>query len=153
MHHEVLTWDAPEYHHFDKSADWYWSLGIIAVSIAVLSIVFGNVLFSLFILLAAITVGLYAGRHPDLAHVELRPRGIIFNDRMYKYTLLDAFWVEEDEYPHKIILKSKKLLMPYIIIPIGNIHPGDVRLFLKMHLKEEEHHESVVHKMFEYFGF
>ncbi len=153
MNHDVVTWDAPEYHHFEKSSDWYWSLGIIAVSIAILCVIFGNILFAIFVLLAAFTSGVYADRHPELAHIELRPRGIVYNDKMYMYTLLDSFWVEEHEHPQKIILKSKHLLMPYILIPISHIHPEEVRMYLKMHLKEVEHHESLGHKLLEYFGF
>lgn len=153
MPHDVITWDAPEYHHFDKSADWYWSLGIIAVSIAVLCILFNSILFAIFILLAAFVGALYAGRTPELIHVELRPRGILVHDKVYPYVTLDSFWVDEEAHPDKIIIKSKKMLMPYIVIPISHIHPEDIRMFLKMHLPEVEHHESLAHKALEYLGF
>jgi hypothetical protein len=151
--HDVITWDAPEYHHNPKSADWYWSLGIIAVSIAILCILLNNVLFAIFILLSAFTAALYAGREPELHTIELRPRGILVQDKMYTFKELDSFWVEEDEHPQKIILKSKKVFMPYIIIHISHISPDDVRIYLKKHLKEVEHHESAAHKLMEYFGF
>ncbi len=153
MHHEIITWDSHEYHHFEKNADWYWSLGIIAVSIAILCILFNNLLFAAFIIVGAIAGALYAAREPELAHVELRPHGVKVNNIMYTYHSLESFWVEEFEHPEVLILKSKHLLMPYIIVHLSHVHPDDIRVYLRMHLKEVEHHESLIHKLFEYLGF
>ncbi len=154
MNREVLTWDAPEYYHVDKSADWYWAVGIITVAIVLICIFFSNILFALFVLLAAFVGAYYAGRHPTLLHVELKPRGIVVDNTLYHFHDLDSFWVDEEENPDKIILKSKKFLMPYIIVPINeHIDPHDVRSYLLAHMKEVEHHESIIHKVFEHFGF
>jgi len=147
-----LAWDAPEYHFVEKTPDWYWSLGIITVSIIVILLFFNEVLFALFILLAAIVSGVYAGREPGLVHVELGYRGIIYGKNLYLYNELDSFWVEESHHS-RIIIKSKKTLMPYIVIPIGDTHPDDVRDYLAQYLPEVEHREPIGHKLMEYLGF
>jgi hypothetical protein len=154
MNRDTLTWDAPEYYHVDKSSDWYWAVGIITVTVVILCFVFGNVLFALFVLLAAFVGTYYAGREPRLVHVEIKPRGIQVDDTLYRYDLLDSFWVDVDENPDKIILKSKKMFMPFIAVPINeHIDPHEVRSALLRHMKEVEHHESAAHKLFEHFGF
>ena len=28
----AITWEAPEHNHIEKTSDWYWALGIIAVA-------------------------------------------------------------------------------------------------------------------------
>ena len=42
---EGISWEAPEHRHTDKSSDWYWALGIIAIAAAAAALVFGNTLF------------------------------------------------------------------------------------------------------------
>jgi hypothetical protein len=154
MFNDTLTWDTLEHHHGEKSSDWYWIIGVIALSLAVLCIIFGNVLLGIFILLGAITAGIHAAHPPKLIHVELNPRGILVEKTLYRYDHLDSFWIEEHKDPHNIILQSKKFLMPYIIVPINpHIHIDDVRAYLLLHLKEVEHHESLAHEFMEYLGF
>ena len=151
---EVLTWDTPEHHHFEKSSDWYWSLGIIAVSVAILCILLNNVLFGIFILLAAFTASLYANKPPRLIHVEVGPRSIQVEHKRFDYRGLESFWIEEHVQPQpSIILKSKKTFTPYIVIPIGHISINEVHTYLRRRLPEVEHHESIGHRILEYFGF
>jgi hypothetical protein len=152
MHNETLRWDTLEHHHIEKPSDWYWSLGIISVTIAVVCIVIGNILFAIFVLAAALAMGLVVSHKPKLIHIELSTRGIRVEDTLYTYQSLESFWVEEHRDPPNIILQSKKYLMPYIVIPIGHISPDDVREYLLLHLKEVEHHESIGHKLLEHLG-
>ncbi len=150
---EVLSWDAVEHHHIEKTSDWYWSLGIIAVSAAILCVLFSNILFGIFILIAAFTAGLHAARSPNMIHIELHRKGILVEQKFYHYKDIESFWIDEHEQLlPSIILKSKKLLMPYIIIPIGDTHPDHIHSELKRHLEEIPHHESAFHKVLEYFG-
>jgi hypothetical protein len=151
--HEVLAWEAPEYHHWDKSPDWYWSVGIISASIVILCIMFGNLLFALFILLAATTGAIYASREPNVAHVELSRRGISVEGYLYTYDGLESFWIEEHGPHPKILIKSHKIILPFIVVPLGELHHEDARTYLLQYLKEVEHHESFGHKLLEYFGF
>jgi hypothetical protein len=38
-------------------------------------------------------------------------------------------------------------------VPLGDAPAHEVREFLLEHMKEIEHHESLAHKLLEYFGF
>jgi hypothetical protein len=153
MYNDRLTWDTLEHHHGERSPDWYWALGIIAVSLAVLCILLGNILLAIFILLGAFTGAINIARTPKLITIELTPRGVLVDNTLYTYHSLESFWIDETVEPHQIILQSKKHFMPYIIIPVSHTHPDDIRAYLLLHLKEVEHHESILHRLFEYFGF
>jgi hypothetical protein len=48
---------------------------------------------------------------------------------------------------------SKKLLMPFIHLPVEEVDIDDVRNYLLQYLHEEELHESFLEKILEYFGF
>ena len=45
----LISWNAPEHYHVEKTNDWYWAVGIITLALAVVCIMFGQVL-TLFIL-------------------------------------------------------------------------------------------------------
>jgi hypothetical protein len=150
---EIITWSVQEYEHKEKRTDWYIALGVIAVSIAVASFLLGNTLFAILIIVGTFTLAIYSMREPGIMEIELSKRGILINDTVYPYNTLESFWVEEYDKEPKIIIQSEKVLMPYIIIPLGNTDPDEVREFLFEYLDEEEHHEPLSHKLMEYLGF
>lgn len=151
---EELRWHTHD-HTEPKSADWYWALGIIAVAGAVAAVVLGNILFAVLIVVGTLTLALYAVRKPNLAHFEINDRGIRIDNTIHPYTSLDSFWVDDiDEHTSpKLLIKSKKALMPFIIIPLDPVSPTDVRECLFLYLDEEEHTEPLPHKIMDYLGF
>ncbi len=154
MNLDILEWDAPEYLHEEKSSDWYWSLGIIAASVAFLCILFNNLLFAVFIILAAFAAGMHAARPPRLIDVRVAPRGILSHNVLYTFDSLESFWIEERENDPRLLIKSKKLLMPLIVVPISpHVDLDEIRDYLLTFLPEVEHHESLGHRLLEYFGF
>ena len=154
--HRTITWKAHEYFHQEKSNDWYWGLGIVAITGAVLAIIFGNTLFALVIILFAFVAGMHAHREPRLIDFELTTRGIVIDHTLYPYSTLESFWTVDQHLQKqdpKILIKSKKLLMPFLHLPVEEVDEEDVRNYLLQYLKEEELHESLFEKILEYFGF
>ncbi len=153
---KTISWQAHEYFHQEKSTDWYWGLGIISITAAVLAIIFGNTLFALVIVLFAFAAGMQAHREPKLVRIELTHRGIIINHTLYPYATLESFWISE-QHIHKpdpkILIKSKKALMPFIHLPVEEVNIEDVRDYLLIYMREEELEESFLEKLLEYFGF
>lgn len=148
-----LIWQTYEYVHQEKSSDWYWAVSIIAISMATTSILFGNILFAIFLVLAFFMLMVYANRKPNLIKIKLDDRGITEGRAHYHYSTIDSFWVEDRYEDHKLILKSKRKTLPYIIIPIVEISPDDVRDHIRNYLPEEEHNEPLSKKIMEYLGF
>lgn len=154
MQYEVLSWNAKEHEHWERSKDWYWGVGITAVTFAVIAFIFGNFLFGVVILLGAGVLAMQAEAEPEDLFIEINPKGIQVNNIIHPYEDLASFWVEDDEFGKPIlILKSEKLMMPYIILPIENISPMEVRNFLDQIMVEEKHHEPLYHKVMEFLGF
>lgn len=149
-------WETHEFIYQEKTNDWYWIVGIIAVSISIVSIIFGNILFALFILLGAFTLCLFAAKKPEIIRYEINNTGIIINKTLYPYHSLHSFFVEDNTHhglQSKAIFRSKKLIVPLLILPLEDIHPEELRDFLFEHLPEEHHTESLSHKILEYLGF
>jgi hypothetical protein len=149
------SWIAPEYHHFEKTRDWYLGFGIISATIAIISALMGNWVFAILVLVASFALALFAHRPPRAVQVHMGVGGIQIEKTVYEFKELDSFWVElEENREHpKIIFKSKKLWMPYIAIPLGNMDANDVADFLANFLPEVEMKEPLLQRIAEDFGF
>ena len=84
---------------------------------------------------------------------EINEKGITVEKVQYPYTSLESFWVEENVGLPKVLVKSKKVMMPYIILPIEGVEPSHIREYLAQYLPEEEHHEPLLQYVMEYLGF
>jgi len=149
-----LQWSEYEYEYKEKGPDWFWVVGIVSVCIAVGSILMGNILFAILIIISAATLSMYAIRRPKEVLFRLDERGVTEDKTFYPFEQLESFWVEEDSDKKKIILKSRKPLMPYVTIPVGNgVNAKEIRGRLSKFLKEEKMSESASQKIMERLGF
>ncbi|MDD5318625.1 MAG: hypothetical protein PHF79_02275 [Candidatus Pacebacteria bacterium] len=154
--HPTFTWSAHEYVYQKKTADWFWAVGIITISAAVITIIFGNILFAILILVGAAALTLFAAREPHLVNFKIDERGLYVEKNLYPFATLESFWVEHNDhlgFPSKILVKSKKRIMPLIVIPLDEVDPQDIHDVLDLYLKEEEHIEPLSQKLMEYLGF
>ena len=147
-------WDTPEYYYTKKSIDWYWAVWIIAISLAITSVILNNIIFGIFIIVATFALSIFAAKPPEIIHCKINTEGIITNKKYYSFENLESFSIDiETPTIPKLILISKKLLMPHIVIPIQNIKIEDIKIFLTNHLPEKNHREPLLHKLVEYLGF
>ncbi|MEK7579178.1 MAG: hypothetical protein AAB460_01425 [Patescibacteria group bacterium] len=150
---EPLIWSALEYEHRERSNDWFWAVGVIALGGAILAIIFGNVLFGVLIIIGALTLVLYVLRHPRHVSFEINTRGVVVDGVLFPYQTLESFWIHEHRIPNKLIVKSQKVFMPYITLPLEGVPASDVRERLLDHISEEEVKESLSEHIMEILGF
>src|SRR3990167_8815034 len=149
----TLRWSAHEHEHVPRDSNWYWALGILAACVALISVLFGNVLFAILILVAAATLGILATTPPPLIEFELSDRGIRVGGTMHRYEEIISFWVEDhDADPPVLLVDTVKWLSPNLVIPLTDVDPGQVRAFLTERAEEVPMKEPVWHKVLEFFG-
>ena len=148
---EPLSWKILEYKEKSRSADWYWTLGIISLAIAAAAFILGDALFGILIVLAAATFAFLALRTPKEIDVVLGRRGIQIAQSLHPYDTLESFWVSEGP-DHHLHLKSGKFLLPQITIPLHDTNPADVREHLLQFLEEEEQQEIAIHRLIDRLG-
>jgi len=149
----LISWNAPEHIHVEKTSDWYWAVGIITLALAAVVFIFGNVVTGILVLVAAVALVLHASRPPRILYHEVNDRGIIVHETLYPFLSLHSFWIPHDEFPAKIIIKSRKLFMPYIVLYIDEIDPEHVREVMLRYIAETEHHEPFLKHVLERLGF
>tara|TARA_B100000745_G_C20119591_1_gene383314 strand:+ start:657 stop:1127 length:471 start_codon:yes stop_codon:yes gene_type:complete len=150
----AVTWEAPEHHHFEKSGDWFWILGIATVTGALATFFFGNFLFAVLILIAGGIIGLVANQEPRIIHFSVSTRGLRIGNALYPYSTLECFFIDEDHPAGpQLLARSKKLFMPLLILPLPEEYIDDIEEILEVRLPEEHIEEPVAHKLLEIFGF
>jgi hypothetical protein len=150
--HEI-SWNVASHSSRERSNDWYWGLGGLALVGAVLSIIFGNILLAIIITLGSISIGFLAGRVPREHSVVLSERGVSIDGTRYPYASVQSFWVEEHEGHPKLFISLRGIISPHhsLYIP-EEISPSDVRTFLKRFATEEEQGPQLGEHLAEIFG-
>ncbi|PCI21386.1 hypothetical protein COB64_00715 [Candidatus Wolfebacteria bacterium] len=150
---QIISWSAHEYEHREKRPDWFWALGVIAVSGTVASIIFGNFLFAIFIVLGTILLGYYSIKKPDLLEFQINEKGIQIEDMLYPYTTIKSFWIDSDETKHNLLIHVDRLFMPIVTLPLADIPENELHEVLSIVIPEKELREPLPHKIMQYLGF
>ncbi|KKW19293.1 MAG: hypothetical protein UY63_C0017G0070 [Parcubacteria group bacterium GW2011_GWA2_51_10] len=149
----ILRWSAYEHEHIERGSDWFWALGIVAVCVAITSILFGNILFAILIIVAAITIAIVARTPPELVQFEISDRGVRVGGRLHRWDEIISFWVEDEHGGEPFLLVDTiKFMSPNLIIPLQDIDPDLVRAYLSERVNEVPMKEPISHKILEFFG-
>ncbi len=150
---DKISWKAHEYLHQEKTTDWYWIVAIVTISIALISIILNNIIFAILIIVASFTLTLFSSIKPKLIDIEVGPMGVTLNNIRYPYNNLESFWIETRDRHPRIIFKSKKIFMPFIVAFLDSVDPEAIHQILINHLPEQEHLEPFFEKLLIYLGF
>ena len=148
-----ISWSAPEYEERERSADWFWALGVIVVTSTAASIIYSNYFLAVLLVLSGILLGFFARKKPEIITYELSEKGLKVGTRFYPHENTKSFWVEIETKP-MLFIKSERFFMPIISIPIEYdmaevIH----QTFLTRNVIEEEMKEHPSEKIMEMLGF
>ncbi|MEK7631204.1 MAG: hypothetical protein AAB417_04250 [Patescibacteria group bacterium] len=141
----MIRWQAPEYTHYEKTADWYWSAGVIMLALLVSSYYLESILFAFLILIGGIAVMLYGARKPEIVTFEVSGMGIRVGDRLFPFETLQSFWIFYRAGDIKeLSVRSDQLLVPMIKIPLGDQDPIALRELLLDFMPEVAQEEPLV---------
>ena len=149
-----IEWEALEYEDREHGPDWFWALGIICISVAVAAVVYKNYLFAILIILAGGTLAMFAVRKPKTVLYSLTREGVAMGDTLHPWRELHSFGIDarrKDE--KKLVIRSHKVLTPYIIVPIRGVDEETLRTYLEEKIPDKGHEEPITHVLFEYLGF
>jgi hypothetical protein len=149
-----VTWEAPEHHHVEKGNDWFFALAIVVAALVVVAILFNDVLFALLIGLAGGALAVSAAKRPSIIPYAVTIRGVRIGEDIHPYATLESYAIdEEDPRGPQLLIKSKRRVMPLMILPIPVDHVDEIESILKEKLVEEDLQEPLFMKILELFGF
>ncbi len=144
-----IKWQTPEFEYKKRSADWFWSLWIIALGAIIVSVIFGNATLAILLFLIAFVLSLQAVKKPKIINIELNETGILIKNKPLHYKAIESYDFDEDE--KNILLKLKNTFSPLITIPISKeTNTDDIDKFLEHFIKREQIEEPLINKLEKY---
>jgi hypothetical protein len=149
----AVTWEALEHHHLEKGNDWYFILLIVVLSVAIVAIIFGNLLLAFLVFVSGVSVAIAVAKGPAMLEYAVTVRGVRIGERLYPYPTLLSYHIDEEN-PHgpQLLIRSERKLMPLIILPIPIDQIDDIEYLLRERLEEEELAEPFFIKLLEVIG-
>jgi hypothetical protein len=149
-----ISWQIEEYAHKDKGPDWFWALGVIAIAGAAVAVIYHNILFAIFIVLAAVILGAYAARRPDIIEVAISDAGIKIRRYFYPFEKIKSFGIDEAPTGNHLIIESDRTINPVVSIPLPlTLDTEALGALLRTKLPEKPHEEQFSHKLLDHLGF
>lgn len=159
----VIMWEAPEYHAQPKTTLWYVAFGVVMALLLFVAFLMQSFLTGVVFALLGLLILLYSERRPRTATFRITPTTLVINDRRYLLRELDAFNVVESpssrrpdspELGHLLLIRSRRLVMPLLHVPLGDQDPETIREALAPRLKEDpELREPLADLLFHWIGF
>ena len=152
MKYPDLSWTTPHRPARHRSPDWYWTVATIAVAIAVICGYFGNLLFGIIFILAAIVIIFESKRDKGNEQVTIVKKGIRVGNTLYPVSSIHSFYINEDDsHPH-LSLRLNKPLLPSIELELGDMDARKLNDFLAQYLPEEEHEQHLADALVKSLG-
>ncbi len=140
-----IEWTASEFIKYKRDKSWFILPGLVALALAVIAIILKNFLFTVGIIIAAFVIYLYAVKEPRKIKFSISGKGIQIDKQIFPFEDLKSFWIFYNPPEIKeLSVRSKKMFIPYIKLPLGDQNPAEVRKLLLRFIPERKHQESAV---------
>lgn len=152
----IIEWEGREYDHDPKSSDWYWALGIIAVAGSIASLLFGNFLLAILIIIAAVAIALHAAKEPPVHTFRLVDDGLVVGEDLHPYERMHSFTVLEDisgDLPPVLSIKTESWHSPHLMIPLEGVDADFIYAHFLQNVDEGDHHHTVSDVVAAWLGF
>jgi hypothetical protein len=96
---EKIEWSAPEYKHEEKSIDFLWTVGLVALVISGIAIWQNNYLFAIFILISGASLVFFSVRHPEDMLFSIETSGVTMGKDKYDWKMIKGFDIKKESGP------------------------------------------------------
>ncbi len=150
---EKIEWSAKEYEHKEKSVDFLWTIGLVAILLCGLAIWLKNYLFAVFVLISGASLILLSIKHPKDINFIIETEGISMGKEKYPWKKVKAFNIKKKENEAMLILELDKYMLPtcFITLPLELVDKVKDNISKVVEAKEID--ESPSMKFLEKIGF
>lgn len=149
----AFRWQASEYVHHHKSAQWYYGLGAVFVALVVIATISQYWIEIGLFSVMTLAIVVYARKPPRLLTYELTPKGISVEGRMHPYSQFRSFGVVPDIDWHTIDLDPVSRLSPRLAILFDEQDVEEIIGHLELHLPRVDRMPDLVERFSRYIRF
>ncbi len=134
----LLEWEAPEFVVYKKTTGWYVGFGVLLALLLFAAFLLQSLLTGIVFILAGILIFVHAEKPPRIIGYDVRTTGVRIDERIYMFRELAAFNVVQHANDEAyLLLKSKRLVMPLIHVPLGNSDAEEVTETLSKYIPQD----------------
>lgn len=133
----ILAWEAPEYEHRPKTLAWYVAFGVCVALLLFTAFLMRSFLTGAVFGLLGLLVYLFSERLPRTVRFALSHDALIINERRYLLRDLDAFSVVDSLSGLLLLVRSRRVAMPLLHLPLAGQNPDSVRNAFRRILTED----------------
>jgi hypothetical protein len=153
IHIETIEWQAPEYTHKEKSPDFLWTIGLVAVVAAIVAFFLGNYVFGIFILISGACLIMFTSRPPQMMTFSIKTEGLSIGKNIHAWKSLKGFDMKAGDPYAKLLVETSKNFLPIYTIPMPVSRKEEIRETLKKVIPATSIEESRSMVFMEKLGF
>ena len=150
---DKIEWSAPEYRHKEKSVDFIWTIGLVALVSCIIALWLKNYLFSVFIFISGACLILFSIRPPLDVNFSIETDGITLGKDKYDWKKIKFFNIKKNKDEALLLIEIDKYLLPIYTIPLPLDKADQVRTSILKVIQTKELEESKSMIFMEKLGF
>lgn len=150
----IISWQAPEFRHYEKNYAWYITLAAVSVLVVGFFAVERDFFAAVCLAIIAAFIFFFAKQRPQIVIIELNPKGVVFGNLLFPYKQIKHFWIVHNERHKTLNIQTTAMLNNLMILELEEQDPEEIRRFLLNHLPEhEETEETSIQRIMHRFKF
>lgn len=134
----IFEWVVSEYEKHDRSRRWYIIMALIGTALLLYSVISGNYLFTLVVVLFGIVLFLQDIQQPMEVQFAITETGIVVGNQYYPFKEVANYWIIYNPPEVKnIYFATNNVLKHRIQIPLLDNDPLPIRDFLNQFIVED----------------
>ena len=134
----VFDWEVNEYEKHDRNKRWYVITAVVGVALLLYSVISGNYLFALVVVLFGIVLFLQDMQQPMQVSFAVTETGIVVGSTYYPFKEITNYWIIYSPPEVKnIYFTTNNILKHRLQIPLLDNDPRPIREYLNEFLVED----------------
>ncbi len=139
----VFGWEVDEYEKHERSKRWYVIMALVGIGLLLYSVISGNYLFALIVVLFGIVLFLQDMQQPMQVTFVITEAGIVVGSTYYSFKEISKYWMIYNPPEVKnIYFSTNNVLKHRLQIPLLDNDPRPIRDFLNQFLVEDLEQEE-----------
>ena len=148
----IFTWVAPEFIKYKKTTGWFVAVFIVGIILGIIFAMQGQWSGVALVIAAILVFTTLSGAKPKKISSSLYLDGVVTDGKVFAFNQFKSFWIEMGDLP-KAKLQLLGRLAGQVSLPLFDIDPEQVRLFLGKHLPEENRGPDIVDQINRFIRF
>lgn len=145
---EAIQWTASEFIDHHKSNRWYMNLAMVAVAVALLTLILTrDKITAVVILISAVALGFYGARQPRELNYQFDIEGFSIGIRRFTYSGFRSFTIDHDGAFSSITLLPLKRFAAAITLYYAPEHEERIATLLSRHLPYEARRRDPIDRL------